>query len=143
MEKRYQGVYPVVFTPLTTDGAVDVPALQRIVEYLIEKGVHGLLILGSNGESPFLTDGERRQVITATVEACDGRVPVVVGTTHMGTGTLPRVSMVCLGTSSSPLRKGNLIVPVARRRNRPPTMPTSTIAPARRLGPSALRRCVT
>ncbi|MGW8321261.1 MAG: dihydrodipicolinate synthase family protein [Thermodesulfobacteriota bacterium] len=85
MEKRYQGVYPVVFTPLTTDGAVDVPALQRIVEYLIEKGVHGLLILGSNGESPFLTDGERRQVITATVEACDGRVPVVVGTTHMGT----------------------------------------------------------
>jgi 4-hydroxy-tetrahydrodipicolinate synthase len=47
--------------------------------------VHGLLILGSNGESPFLTDPERRQVITATTEACGGRVPVLVGTTYMGT----------------------------------------------------------
>ena len=36
MEKRYQGVYPVVFTPLATDGAIDVPALQRTVDYLIE-----------------------------------------------------------------------------------------------------------
>ena len=100
MEKRYQGVYPVVFTPLTTGGAIDAfvdtcslrllptidaPALQRIVAFLIEKGVHGLLILGSNGESPFLTDAERKQVITASVEACGGRVPVVVGTTYMGT----------------------------------------------------------
>ena len=85
MERRYQGVYPVVFTPLATDGAIDVPALQKTVEFLIEKGVHGLLILGSNGESPFLTEAERRQVITATVEACGGRVPVVVGTTYMGT----------------------------------------------------------
>ncbi len=85
MERRYQGVYPVVFTPLTTDGAVDVPALQKTVEFLIEKGVHGLLILGSNGESPFLTDAERRQVITASTEACSGRIPVLVGTTYMGT----------------------------------------------------------
>ena len=85
MERRYQGVYPVVFTPLATDGAIDVPALQKTVEFLIEKGVHGLLILGSNGESPFLTEAERRQVITATVEACGGRVPVVVGTTYRGT----------------------------------------------------------
>jgi 4-hydroxy-tetrahydrodipicolinate synthase len=85
MERRYQGVYPVVLTPLTTDGAIDVPALQKTVDFLIEKGVHGLLILGSNGESPFLTDAERRQVITATAEACGGRVPIVVGTTYMGT----------------------------------------------------------
>ncbi len=85
MERRYQGVYPVVFTPLTTDGAIDVPALQKTVEFLIDKGVHGLLILGSNGESPFLTDAERRQVITASTEACSGRIPVLVGTTYMGT----------------------------------------------------------
>ncbi len=85
MERRYQGVYPVVFTPLKQDGAVDVPTLQKLVDFLIEKGVHGLLILGSNGESPFLTDDERKQVIKASVEACGGRVPVVVGTTYMGT----------------------------------------------------------
>ena len=85
MESRYTGVYPVVLTPLTSDGAVDVPALETTVDFLIEKGVHGLLVLGSNGESPFLTDAERRQVITASVGACSGRVPVVVGTTYMGT----------------------------------------------------------
>ncbi len=85
MERRYQGIYPVVFTPLTRDGRVDVPALQKLVDFLILKGVHGLLVLGSNGESPFLTDEERKQVIRATVEACGGRVPVMVGTTYMGT----------------------------------------------------------
>ena len=85
MERRFQGVYPVVFTPLTTDHAIDDRALQKSLDFLIEKGVHGLLILGSNGESPYLTDAERRQVITASVEASSGRVPVVVGTTYMGT----------------------------------------------------------
>ena len=85
MEKRFQGVYPVVFTPLTADHAVHVSALQKSLDHLIEKGVHGLLILGSNGESPYLTDAERREVITASMEASKGRVPVVVGTTYMGT----------------------------------------------------------
>ncbi len=85
MERRYTGVYPVVFTPLTTEGAVDTPALESTIDFLIGKGVHGLLVLGSNGESPFLTDAERREVITASVGACGGRVPVVVGTTYMGT----------------------------------------------------------
>ncbi len=84
MAKRFQGVYPVVLTPLTPKGVVDVPALQEVLDFLIRKGVHGLLILGSNGESPYLTDAERRQVITAATEACSGRVPVVVGTTYMG-----------------------------------------------------------
>jgi 4-hydroxy-tetrahydrodipicolinate synthase len=85
VEKRFQGVYPVVFTPLTPDHAVDVSALQKSLDHLIQKGVHGLLILGSNGESPYLTDAERKEVITASMEASKGRVPVVVGTTYMGT----------------------------------------------------------
>jgi 4-hydroxy-tetrahydrodipicolinate synthase len=85
MERRFQGVYPVVLTPLTAAGAVDAAALEEIVDFLIGKGVHGLLILGSNGESPFLTDAERRQVVTAAVGACGGRVPVMVGTAYMGT----------------------------------------------------------
>jgi len=85
MERRFQGVYPVVFTPLTADGTIDVRALQGTLDSLIRRGVHGLLVLGSNGESPYLTDAERRTVVTASVEACKGRVPVVVGTAYMGT----------------------------------------------------------
>lgn len=85
MERRFQGVFPVVLTPLTEGGAVDVPALQKSLDHLIGKGVHGFLVLGSNGESPYLTDEERRQVIVASVEVSKGRIPVVVGTTYMGT----------------------------------------------------------
>lgn len=85
MERRFQGVYPVVLTPLTQGGTVDVPALRKSLDYLIGKGVHGLLVLGSNGESPYLTDEEKRQVIVASVDVSQGRVPVVVGTTYMGT----------------------------------------------------------
>jgi len=85
MERRFQGVFPVVLTPLTADGAIDVRALQGTLDSLIRRGVHGLLVLGSNGESPYLTDAERRTVITASAEASKGRVPLVVGTTYLGT----------------------------------------------------------
>ena len=84
-ESRFQGVYPVVLTPLKADYSVDASALQKSLDYLIRKGIHGLLILGSNGESPYLTDAERREVIAASMEVSKGRVPVVVGTTYMGT----------------------------------------------------------
>ena len=85
MEPRFQGVYPVVLTPLQDDSGVDEEALGQSIRYLIENGVHGLVILGSNGESPYLTDRERRQVIDVALEANEGRVPVVVGTSYMGT----------------------------------------------------------
>lgn len=85
MERRFQGVYSIVFTPLTEQYSIDVPALKKSIHFLIEEGVHGLVVLGSNGESPFLTDAERREVIDTSVAACDGRVPVIVGTTYKGT----------------------------------------------------------
>ena len=85
MEKRFQGVYSIVFTPLTDRYSIDVPALKKSIHFLIEEGVHGLVVLGSNGESPYLTDAERREVIDTAVAASDGRVPVIVGTTYKGT----------------------------------------------------------
>lgn len=85
MEKRFQGVYSVVLTPLTDRFSIDVPALKKSIHFLIEEGVHGIVVLGSNGESPYLTDAERREVIDTSVSAGDGRVPVIVGTSYMGT----------------------------------------------------------
>ncbi len=85
MEKRYEGVYSVVLTPLTERFSIDTQALKKSIHFLIEEGVHGIVVLGSNGESPYLTDAERREVIDAAVAASDGRVPVIVGTTYMGT----------------------------------------------------------
>ena len=49
---KYCGVYPVVPTPLKEDESLDLAGLEHLVEYYIIEGCHGLLILGSGGESP-------------------------------------------------------------------------------------------
>ncbi len=59
---------------------VDVPALQRLVQAQVAAGVSFLVPCGTTGESPTLSDAERRTVIEATVQAAAGRVPVVAGT---------------------------------------------------------------
>lgn len=70
---------PALVTPLTWDGAVDEPAIQRLVEHMLAGGVHGLLALGSTGEVASLDDASRRQVLAAVVKAAAGRVPVLCG----------------------------------------------------------------
>jgi len=72
-------VLPALATPLTRDGAVDEPALSRLVEHVLAGGVHGLLPLGSTGEAASLDHASRRQVLGAVVKAAGGRVPVLCG----------------------------------------------------------------
>ncbi len=73
------GVLPALATPLTRDGAVDEPAIARLVEHVLAGGVHGLLPLGSTGEAASLDQASRRKVLAAVVEAANGRVPVICG----------------------------------------------------------------
>jgi dihydrodipicolinate synthase/N-acetylneuraminate lyase len=74
-----RGVLPALVTPLTRDGAVDEPAIHRLVEHMLAGGVHGLLALGSTGEVASLDHAARRQVLAAVVKAAAGRVPVLCG----------------------------------------------------------------
>ena len=74
-----RGVVPYLPTPLTAEGQVDVAALKRLSEHLIEAGVHGLTPLGSTGEFAYLDFAKKEQVVAATVEAAAGRVPVIAG----------------------------------------------------------------
>lgn len=76
-----QGVIPPLATPLDEEGRVDVPSLHRLVEYLLDGGVHGLFPLGSTGEAGSLDANERATVVRTVVEAARGRVPIVVGVT--------------------------------------------------------------
>lgn len=73
------GIIPPLVTPLCPDGTVDTRSLQRLVDYQIENGVHGLFALGSTGEAAQLTDAQRQTVMKTVIEAASGRVPVVVG----------------------------------------------------------------
>ena len=61
------------------DGGIDEDAFQSHVEWQIEQGIHGLVPVGTTGESATLTDEEHRRVITLCVEAAAGRVPIVAG----------------------------------------------------------------
>ncbi|MEI8145025.1 MAG: 4-hydroxy-tetrahydrodipicolinate synthase [Alphaproteobacteria bacterium] len=79
--KRFRGTYTVLVTPFTADGrAVDLKALQRLVDFQIAEGIHGLIPLGSTGEFLSLTREERTAVVETTVKAAAGRVPVLIGT---------------------------------------------------------------
>lgn len=61
------------------DGAVDEDALRAHVDWLIESGSHGLVPVGTTGESPTLSHDEHKRVVAITVEQAKGRVPVIAG----------------------------------------------------------------
>ncbi len=82
---RFAGIIPPVISPLTPDEEVDRPAVKRFVDFLIAGGVHGLFILGSMGEGPYLRPAVRRELAEATVEAAAGRVPVLAGALESST----------------------------------------------------------
>ena len=80
MKKVFEGIFPALVTPMTADESVDCARLGEFVNYQIESGVHGLIPLGSTGEYYALGPDERKAVVTTTIEAAAGRVPVLVGT---------------------------------------------------------------
>lgn len=76
---RMRGIFPAMFTPFTADGSrVDEAALRAHVDWLIDRGVHGLFVCGTNGEGPLLSTAEHSQVARAAAEQAHGRVPVLV-----------------------------------------------------------------
>lgn len=76
----FHGVVPPVVTPLTENYEVDYASLTRVVENLVDGGVHGLFVLGSSGEVVFHDDATRRKIIEHTIKIANGRVPVLAGT---------------------------------------------------------------
>ncbi len=80
------GVIPALVSPLKSDGTVDEGAVPRLVKHVLDGGVHGLLALGSTGETASLDETARRKVLSAVVRAAAGRVPVLCGVaqSHLG-----------------------------------------------------------
>lgn len=74
-----RGIVPPLLTPLTADRELDLPALERLVNHLIDAGVDGIFALGSSGEVAFLDDDARGEVLRRVVEFVSGRVPVYAG----------------------------------------------------------------
>jgi len=82
MRLHLRGILAATFTPLHTDGELDLARIPAYVERLLGEGVAGLYVLGSTGEGLSLTSAERRSVAQAFVEAAAGRCPVLVQVGH-------------------------------------------------------------
>lgn len=76
-------IMSAMVTPFDAAGAVDLDVAQQLAKHLVEQGHDGLVICGTTGESPTLTDDEKLGMFAAVVEAVD--VPVVAGTVGYNT----------------------------------------------------------
>ena len=74
----FKGSIPALVTPFS-NGAVDFDMLRRLVDWHVEQGSHGLVPVGTTGESPTLSHDEHRAVVEAVVKAAAGRLPVIAG----------------------------------------------------------------
>lgn len=74
----FKGSIPALVTPFR-NGAVDEKAFQEFVDWQIKEGSHGLVPVGTTGESPTLSHAEHKRVIELCIEAAGGRVPVMAG----------------------------------------------------------------
>lgn len=82
---RYKGVFPVVPTTFTDDGELDLDSQKRCVDFMIDAGSNGLAILANFSEQFVLADDERELLTRTIIDHVDGRVPVIVTTTHFST----------------------------------------------------------
>ena len=73
------GIIPAIVTPLTPAGALDLPALKRYVNWLVEQGPVALAVNVDTGEGPHLTPDERCRTIETVAEVAAGRCGVVAG----------------------------------------------------------------
>ncbi len=77
---KIHGIIPPVATPMQANEDLDLPRLKWFLDHLIEAGVHGVFVLGTNSEFYALDEREKQQVIATAVEHVRKRVPVYAGT---------------------------------------------------------------
>ena len=111
-----RGAITPLITPFTADGALDLDAIPRLVDWQLERGTHGISVGGSTGEPTSQTVAERIAVMRAAAAAIDGRVPFLPGTGTRADGRDARAD-----------RRGA----AARRRARRSSSRPTTRAPSR------------
>ena len=75
----FKGSLVALITPMRNDGSVDEKAYAEFVDWQIKEGTHGIVPVGTTGESPTLSHNEHRRVVEIAIEVSGGRVPVIAG----------------------------------------------------------------
>jgi len=74
---KFRGIFPAVLVPFTEEGKIDFRVWERYIDFLISKGVHGLFLLGTNGEGPLLSFEEKKELLKTAIDVVGKRVPVI------------------------------------------------------------------
>jgi len=107
-------VLTAVVTPFKPDGTIDFERFRELAQYLVESGSDGLVVAGTTGESPTLTDDERLELFRVAIDTLGGRASVVAGT-----GTYSTAHSVHLTREAHELGVDGLLV-VTPYYNKPP-----------------------
>jgi 4-hydroxy-tetrahydrodipicolinate synthase len=107
-------VLTAIVTPFREDGKIDFDAFQRLAQFLVDNGSDGVVVVGTTGESPTLSDSERNDLIRAAIEAVGERATVVAAT-----GTYSTRHSVCLTRDAHELGADAFLV-VTPYYNKPP-----------------------
>lgn len=99
----FEGIMTALLTPLTAENTVDVPKLKKLIDFQLENGVKGLLILGGTGEYTALTMEVREQAVRETIRYTNGRVPVVAGVLEPGIGESIKFAKICKAAGADAL----------------------------------------
>ena len=86
------GVIVPLVTPFDDRNAVDHASLRQVVQFVIGKGVHAVMVSGSTGEGPLLSVDERKRVLETVVDEVKGKVPVIAHTGCIDTGSTVELS---------------------------------------------------
>ncbi len=77
---KLKGMIPAITTPFNKEGSIDFEALKCIIDFMIEGGMHSVLVGGSTGEFIYLTKEERKELFKKSCDIADGRVPIMAAT---------------------------------------------------------------
>ncbi|HVE09245.1 MAG TPA: 4-hydroxy-tetrahydrodipicolinate synthase [Paraburkholderia sp.] len=76
---RIRGSIPAIVTPMHEDGSLDLPAFRKLIDWHIEEGTNGLVVVGTSGESATVSVDEHVLMVKTAVEHAAGRIPVIAG----------------------------------------------------------------
>lgn len=80
-----KGIYTAIVTPFTDVDEIDEPVFRRLIDFQIDSGAAGLLVIGGSGEFVSLTPSERQRIIDVAIDQAARRVPIIVGALAPGT----------------------------------------------------------
>lgn len=82
--KKWEGVFTIMLNAFTKDGKVERNAMRQSIDFVIDRGVHGLVFLGSTGEFPYIQLKDKKTIVDIAVEFTNGKIPVIIGTSAFG-----------------------------------------------------------